>query len=311
MLHTHTHTQTTYQPANCGTDTSNPAYCYNRYQIKILTTALFSVLLLNRSLSKLKWFALLMLFVGSACVQYSNVQRSSGSAVHSGDESVEGSASVGLMAVIGACLISGAAGVYLELMLKSIKSTSLWLKNIQLASFGGVFGLAAVAFTGGERIAEEGFFTGYSPVVWLVILDVSAGGLLTALVVKYTDTISKGFATSASIVLSTIVSVAFMGLQLTPFFILGTVLVLTATLLYSRPSAEPAKGGSGSGGGGDDGASSVTKKKKKQQKEVELQSIEEGDEVQQELPEEDDDDEYEADLAAAAGETRTLLPQLR
>ncbi|VDM69178.1 unnamed protein product [Strongylus vulgaris] len=39
------------------------------YQLKILTTALFSVTILGRSLNRLKWLALVLLTVGVALVQ--------------------------------------------------------------------------------------------------------------------------------------------------------------------------------------------------------------------------------------------------
>lgn len=39
------------------------------YQLKILTTALFSVILLRKSLSSLKWFSLIVLMVAVALVQ--------------------------------------------------------------------------------------------------------------------------------------------------------------------------------------------------------------------------------------------------
>lgn len=39
------------------------------YQLKILTTALFSVLMLRKSLSRVQWVSLLLLFCGVAIVQ--------------------------------------------------------------------------------------------------------------------------------------------------------------------------------------------------------------------------------------------------
>ncbi len=39
------------------------------YQLKILTTALFSVLLLNKKLNSLKWFSLMVLMLAVALVQ--------------------------------------------------------------------------------------------------------------------------------------------------------------------------------------------------------------------------------------------------
>lgn len=41
------------------------------YQLKILTTALFSVLMLRKSLSRVQWISLLLLFAGVAIVQVS------------------------------------------------------------------------------------------------------------------------------------------------------------------------------------------------------------------------------------------------
>ena len=40
------------------------------YQLKILTTAMFTVLVLKRKLSGLQWFALVLLFLGVVVVQY-------------------------------------------------------------------------------------------------------------------------------------------------------------------------------------------------------------------------------------------------
>ncbi|KAF9374926.1 hypothetical protein BGX21_003992 [Mortierella sp. AD011] len=60
------------------------------YQMKILSTAVFSVMMLNRRLSSQKWFALCLLMVGVTMVQLQNVGTS-----RSGSSSSGGSSSVG------------------------------------------------------------------------------------------------------------------------------------------------------------------------------------------------------------------------
>ncbi len=76
------------------------------YQLKILTTALFSVLLLKRVLSRQKWIALLILTLGIALVQLPVPGSKSAPAA------ATGSPFLGLVAVMAACGISGLAGVW-------------------------------------------------------------------------------------------------------------------------------------------------------------------------------------------------------
>jgi len=51
------------------------------YQLKILTTALFSVTMLRKTLSRVQWMSLLLLFVGVAVVQVPTGEDSAGQAV--------------------------------------------------------------------------------------------------------------------------------------------------------------------------------------------------------------------------------------
>ncbi|XP_075041727.1 UDP-galactose translocator [Mixophyes fleayi] len=198
------------------------------YQLKILTTALFSVLLLRKSLSRLQWGSLVILFVGVAVVQ---------SEQSGGKESLAASGQnyvVGLIAVAVSCLSSGFAGVYFERILKG-SSASVWLRNVQLGIFGTALGLLAMWQQDGAAVAERGFFYGYTPLVWCVIFNQAFGGLLVAVVVKYADNILKGFATSLSIVVSTAASVHLFGFHVDFPFALGTGLVIGAVYLYSLP----------------------------------------------------------------------------
>ncbi|XP_055520996.1 UDP-galactose translocator [Leucoraja erinacea] len=200
------------------------------YQFKILTTALFSVVLLGRSLGRLQWVSLLVLFLGIGLVQVT--QEGSG-----GRDVVEGQSYLtGLVAVFVSCVSSGFAGVYFERMLKG-SSASVWLRNVQLGLFGTLLGLVAMWSKEGTAIVQKGFFHAYTPMVWVVVFNQALGGLLVALVVKYADNILKAFATSISIVLSTVASVQLFGFAIDLPFAAGAALVILAVYMYSLPKA--------------------------------------------------------------------------
>ncbi|XP_060783943.1 solute carrier family 35 member A3b isoform X2 [Neoarius graeffei] len=101
------------------------------YQLKILTTALFSMLMLGRRLGIFQWFSLLLLMMGIAFVQWPSQFPSSSKK----EEMVVGSQLIGVLAVLFACFSSGFAGVYFEKILKETKQ-SIWIRNIQLGDGG-------------------------------------------------------------------------------------------------------------------------------------------------------------------------------
>merc|ERR1719478_635780 len=100
---------------------------------------MMSVLLLRRRLDCQKWMALLLLVAGVSATQMSMMQTQPPPT-----RKVEGEASadledfpqqlVGLGAVLLACLLSGLAGVYFEMILKD-SQLSLWIRNVQLAAY--------------------------------------------------------------------------------------------------------------------------------------------------------------------------------
>ncbi|XP_053378383.1 UDP-galactose translocator-like [Mercenaria mercenaria] len=197
------------------------------YQLKILTTAVLSVIMLKKQLSKVQWVALVILFVGVSTVQLQpeNISKSK--------SSVPQNPFIGLVAVITACVMSGFAGVYFEKILKGT-SQSVWLRNVQLGGIGTVVGYITMELSDGAAVREKGFFIGYDKWVWFVILLQSCGGLIVAVVVKYADNILKGFATSAAIIISCIGSMFFFNFSLSKEFSIGASLVIAATYLYSK-----------------------------------------------------------------------------
>ncbi|KIV82968.1 hypothetical protein PV11_05030 [Exophiala sideris] len=198
------------------------------YQGKILTTALLSVALVHQQLCRRKWASLFFLTIGVAAVQVGPALRDAGKSEQTG------SRLVGFVSVAVACVLSGLAGVYFELVLKR-STTSLWIRNIQLSAASLIIASFGAYVWDGRAIRENGFFQGFTPSAVATILLSACGGLIVAVVVKYADNIMKGFATSLSVILSTIVSVILFDFQATIFFLEGASLVFLATYLYSVP----------------------------------------------------------------------------
>ncbi|KAJ9614522.1 UDP-galactose transporter Gms1 [Cladophialophora chaetospira] len=261
------------------------------YQIKILVTAVFSVMILRKALSGRQWLSLILLMMGVAIVSLPHGSSRALSSSHHAhiyeprsanpfrqhfgmeqppsnlkkrSATYEGiaedelalytpgmDASVGLFAVLGVCICSGLAGVYFEKVIKeSPRPTSLWIRNVQLSTyslFPAFF--IGILFLDGETVAKYGFFAGYN---WIVVLSIaiqSFGGIVAAFCIYYADNISKNFAVSISMVLSSLASFIFFDFALTGHvsglsilnisvaddfqFLMGASIVLLATWVYN------------------------------------------------------------------------------
>lgn len=206
------------------------ATCQVAYQLKLLTTAFFTVTLLKRQISLRRWLSLGVLFVGVMLVQAPAATASRG---HDSQSAV-----IGIAAVGGACVLSGLSGVWLERIIKRTTEVPIWLRNIQLGLLSLIIGLCSVFWLDGAVVKSGGFFQGYTWITAFVVLQVSCGGLLVALVMRYADNVVKGFATSLSIVLSSLVSWFIPAFDFNPSgaFIMGSTLVILATVLYNSNS---------------------------------------------------------------------------
>lgn len=201
-------------------------------QSKTLTTALFFVLYLGGMLRPLQWIALLLLASGVGLVQFSDV--SSGAALSAGMSPL-----IGVAAVLASSLLSGFANVYLEGKMKS--SSSLWLRNVQLAIFS-IPQTAFLTLSHAKAIQTLGFFAGFTPLVWLVVVLKALGGLIVAAVIKYADNILKTYATAVAIVLTCLLSIPLYGLVPSAAFLQGMVLVLISMVLYNvQPKKAPSE----------------------------------------------------------------------
>jgi len=198
------------------------------YQLKILTTAVFSMILLQRKFSAKKWSALILLTVGVSIVQLAGIRDDSKS------ESEKHSQFIGLVAVLCAACTSGFSGVYFEKILKGAQ-TSLWLRNVQMGIPSVIVAFVTIYFKDATAVSKQGFLGGYTSLVWTVVTVQAVGGLIVAVVVKYADNVLKVFATSFSIVVSCILSAIFFDFHASLAFVTGASLVVVATVMYSQP----------------------------------------------------------------------------
>lgn len=188
---------------------------------------MFAVGILRKKLISTQWAALVFLVGGIVLVQLAD----SGINVAVQVDGPPQNHFVGFSAALGACFLSGFAGIYFEKMLKGA-DISVWMRNVQLSLLSLPFGLLTCFVSDYGKLQENGFFFGYDIfVIYLVVLQ-AGGGLIVAMVVKYADNILKGFATSLAIIISCVASIYLFQFNLTLQFAFGASLVIASIFLY-------------------------------------------------------------------------------
>jgi len=226
-------------------------------QLKILTTAAFSVVLLRRRVSATKWRALLQLVLGCVLVTVPQIS----SVVHAHDVVAAGAANgtldfaetaaasaksltfaIGVGAVVLEVTMSGFASIYFEKVVKTAEENlTVWDRNCQLAMHSIALYVAYAAF-------ERHYFYDpnaepyrplhdFSSVAWFLALLGGGGGLLVAMTVKVADSVLKTLATSISIVTSTLASHYILGGPLDLPMAIGALVVALAVLNYTLDSS--------------------------------------------------------------------------
>jgi solute carrier family 35 (UDP-sugar transporter), member A1/2/3 len=206
------------------------------YQAKLVTTAMVSVIMLNRKYSAQQWLCLVGLSIGVAIVV---LGESSGSS--SSTAATDQNLFVGLLAVTIACVSSALAGVYFEKVVKTAgtdkqKPVSVWMRNIQLAFFTIWTALFQGWYSGNQAEgSNQPYFHGFTGWVWILVGLQAGGGLLVAAVIKYADNVLKGLATGVSVCFATAISTILFGTPLSSQFTIGAALILASVFFFSNP----------------------------------------------------------------------------
>ena len=215
------------------------------YQTKLVTTAMVSVVMLNRKYSAQQWICLVTLSLGVAIVVLG--ESASSSSTKAAEVGATQSLTVGLMAVTIACMSSALAGVYFEKVIKTAgsekqKPVSVWMRNIQLAFFtictAFAQGLWTSIHAGGDATnvaASSTYFHGFTGWVWILVVLQAGGGLLVAAVIKYADNVLKGLATGVSVCFATAISTIFFGTPMSGQFMVGSSAILISVYFFSNP----------------------------------------------------------------------------
>lgn len=228
-------------------------------QLKILTTAGFSVLLLNRFYSSTQWRALLLLILGCILVVSPTLQSGCENNNTTSEEEKEylTQSIIGILATIVMVLISGFGAAYFEKILKQETST-VWERNFQLAFYSIFFLLLinimdALSYSFQEdRTSTKPMSKAYEPagnhfklfegwtfVTVIIAITQAGGGLLVAGTLKYADSILKTLATSISIVLSAILSHLLLDTPLDIFIGIGCVVTILSVINYTFDATPP------------------------------------------------------------------------
>lgn len=215
-------------------------------QLKLLTTALFSVVMLRKSYSFRKWRALVLLLLSLVLMKYAKtsdcavVDATNTTTLSHDEQDVFGANTnqyIGTCFAIAVAFSSGFSGVYFERILKGSARVSIWERNFQLCLYGVPLAILGVFMFDGE-IVKAGIFTGFSPVTWVVACLFSCGGLLVAMIAKYADMVIKGFATGLAIVTTCFMSFLLFDAEITPIFCLAAGGVLISLLNYNEQDAK-------------------------------------------------------------------------
>jgi solute carrier family 35 (UDP-sugar transporter), member A1/2/3 len=208
-------------------------------QLKILTTAASSVLVLKASLSWTKWRALVLLVLG--CILVASPSFTGGH--NSGSSTSLALQLYGYAAVLTEVVLSGFASTYFEKVVKSTTEViTIWERNFQLGVYSllmyGVIMLyesSSGSGTSAEGAAEatRAAWSHWSAITVAVAVLGATGGLLVAATLKYADSILKTLAAAGAIVLSTVLGHYFLSGPLDIVVSVGALVTIVAIGNYT------------------------------------------------------------------------------
>jgi solute carrier family 35 (UDP-sugar transporter), member A1/2/3 len=202
-------------------------------QSKLLFTATFAAAILG---TKLKYIQVISLCLLTCGVMLCNLSKLS-----SDSAKMDGKTITGIMATLAIALSSGFASVYTEKVIKGQgkravqdnQDFGLAYTQVQLAFMSIVTIGAYAAARDWQEILEYGLWHNFTTAAFLSVASSALGGLIVASVLKYADSVLKGYATAMSVILTGCLSMILFGTQLNTIYFMGIINVVIAVGLYN------------------------------------------------------------------------------
>jgi UDP-sugar transporter A1/2/3 len=193
--------------------------------LKTLTTAVFSTLMLGNRYSWTQWRALILLVVGVVLFVLPTLD-----AMGTENDRMGLSRSdlvLGVASEMVVITLSGYASIYFE---KAIKRDpfDIWERNFQLGFYSIFMYITLTSFEHNDH-----FFSNWTPLALALSFLGAAGGLLVALSIKYGDSVLKTLAISGSIIYASILDHICLDGPMNQQMGLSAIVVVIAVLNYN------------------------------------------------------------------------------
>lgn len=164
-------------------------------QMKIITTAIATVIMLGRKLTWLQWCALFGLTCGLVVMQWGSQEKLPTTRAIEAAGGKEGLTTPknsvgGAVAMLLATILSAYSGVFLERLFKTVKLT-LWLQSIQLSVFALPVAFLTMCAYDHRALRHGRLMVGFNEVVWVAVSLNAVGGIAVSMALKYADNILK------------------------------------------------------------------------------------------------------------------------
>jgi len=223
-----------------------PAELAILWNFKMFATVILLRVFLGRQYAWQQWAAMLTLVLGCILTQAPTSPSVHGLASQETSDLGAGDGGQGwgyskrfigaVLAIIGSC-IAASSNVFCEWLVKQRPEDSLHLQNLQLYFFGVVLNAMTLFY---KVVAEPsspihgpgGFLAGYTFYVWLIVFLGSISGIAISATLKFADNIVLIFAHALSVLIVAVVSSWAFGITLSPPFVMGGFLVLSALVVF-------------------------------------------------------------------------------